>query len=102
MNQMPRIHRLTQQPGRCRAWLSYPWLVALLLPLGCTLITDVDRSKIPEPPAIEPDPVPPDAGEARDAAVPPAETDAGNDAAAPDAPEPDATAPDAAPAADGG
>lgn len=63
---------------------------AAALALGCTLITDVDRSKIPAPPVVEPDPLL-DAG-AEDAGTPPAASedagtvgDAGSDAAAPDA-----------------
>jgi hypothetical protein len=53
---MSRFDRLFQR-------LSPLWATASLLHLGCTLITDVDRSKIPEPPTIQPDPVPtPDAG----------------------------------------
>jgi len=40
------------------------WALCALPQLACTLITDVDRSKIPVPAIIEPDPVPPDAGAA--------------------------------------
>jgi hypothetical protein len=69
--------------------LLLSWALAALLPLGCTLITDVDRSKIPQPPVIEPDPRPSDAGTV------PSTPDAadGSDAGAlPDA-APDATVP---------
>jgi len=99
---MLRIHRPMQHRSGGR--LSYLWVVAALLSFGCTLITDVDRSKIPQLPVIEPDPVvdagnpnPPD-GPGPDAGL----TDAGDagaepvgDAGAPDAPTSDA-GPDAA------
>jgi hypothetical protein len=79
---MFRFDRLLQR-------LSPLWVTASLLHLGCTLITDVDRSKIPEPATIEPDPVPPsDAGPEQ-----PELTDAGaaGDAAAAADATPDAT-----------
>ncbi len=75
------------------------WSVACLtvaLGAGCTLITDVDRSKIPAAEVIPPDPPPPqrDAGDS-----PPVEDDAGS------TPELDAGTPGpdaAAPASDAG
>ena len=81
---------------------------AAALAVGCTLITDVDRSKIPPPPVVEPDPVR-DAG-LEDAGTPPpneedagAVSDAGADAATTDAGPGDAGSPDLADAqADGG
>jgi len=67
--------------------------VGALLHLGCTLITDVDRTKIPQPPPFQPEG---DAGE-----VPPEpETDAGVVADA--APEPQDGSTDPAPSGDGG
>jgi hypothetical protein len=76
------------------------------LAAGCTLITDVDRSKIPLPPVVAPDPQF-DAGPQADAGTPPVSTDdagaasdAGTDAAASDAG--DASAPLADAQADGG
>jgi hypothetical protein len=67
--------------------LLLSWALASLLPLGCTLITDVDRSKIPEPPVIEPDPRPSDAGMEPS---PPDAADVGDAGAVADA-APDAT-----------
>jgi hypothetical protein len=52
---MLRIDRFSQR-------LLCLWALAALPQLACTLITDVDRSKIPPPAVIEPDPKPPDAG----------------------------------------
>jgi hypothetical protein len=65
------------------------WACATLPQLACTLVTDVDRSKIPAPAIIEPDPEPepedvdagagdagPDPGEAADGGTD-AESDAG-------------------------
>jgi hypothetical protein len=64
---------------------------ATALAAGCTLITDVDRSKIPQPPVVAPDPLR-DAGPHPDGGTPPESTgdagtasDAGTDAAASDA-----------------
>lgn len=68
---------------------------ATALAAGCTLITDVDRSKIPEPPVVAPDPDL-DAGPLADSGTPPTMEDAGllSDAA-PDAAASDAAASDA-------
>jgi hypothetical protein len=71
--------------------------VGALLHLGCTLITDVDRTKIPQPPPFLPEG---DAGE-----LPPEpETDAGVVADAAPEPEDGSTdpGPDAAPSGNGG
>jgi hypothetical protein len=102
---MLRIDRFSQR-------LLCLWALAALPQLACTLITDVDRSKIPVPPIIEPDPKPVlDAG-AEDAGVEDAGAqDAGNVGpadsgpdAAPTEPELDAGTMDLgdAQAADGG
>ena len=81
---------------------------ATVLAASCTLITDVDRSKIPQPPVVAPDPLL-DAGPEADGGTPPVSTDAGavtdaaTDAAASDAAPGDAGAMDLADAqADGG
>jgi hypothetical protein len=69
----------------------FRWRLSLLatttaLAAGCTLITDVDRKKIPQSPVVAPDPVL-DAGTAADGGTPPDATgdvvtsDAGTDAA---------------------
>ena len=55
---------------------------ATALAAGCTLITDVDRSKIPQPPVVAPDPSI-DAGAQDDGGTPPEST--GDAAAASDA-----------------
>jgi hypothetical protein len=66
-------------------------LTAAALSAGCTLITDVDRSKIPAPEVIPPPATPPDEG---DGGTPPAtESDAGDGGAEPG----DAAAGDSAP-----
>ena len=110
-----RLSSRPRAPTRWKRWtesslekLSWPraarvaWLrlcaVGALLHLGCTLITDVDRTKIPQPPPFQPEG---DAGET----PPEPETDAGVG-------EPDAAAgrrdggsqpiADAAPTGDGG
>jgi hypothetical protein len=76
--------------------LLLSWALASLLPLGCTLITDVDRSKIPQPPVIGPDPVPSDAGGEVPAPPDAADiSDAGADAT-PDAADTTGAEPDAA------
>lgn len=99
---MLRMDRLSQR-------LLCLWALSAVPQLACTLITDVDRSKIPPPAIIEPDPEPdsgappPDtadagpvdagagnAGDAGDAATAEPESDAGvvgevGDAAATDA-----------------
>jgi hypothetical protein len=79
---------------------------ATALAAGCTLITDVDRSKIPLPPVVAPDPQL-DAGPESDAGTPPesvddagAPSDAGTDAAVSDAGDAGAQRADAQ--ADGG
>jgi hypothetical protein len=80
---------------------------ATALAAGCTLITDVDRSKIPQPPVVAPDPEL-DAGPQADAGTPPADdagatSDGGPDAAASDAAAGDAGGTDLTDAqADGG
>ncbi|HEU4577298.1 MAG TPA: hypothetical protein VFS67_03515 [Polyangiaceae bacterium] len=71
---------------------------ATALTASCTLITDVDRSKIPEPPVVTPDPIL-DAGPATDGGTPPSTEDAGLADAGPDAAG-DAAASDAGTAAD--
>jgi hypothetical protein len=97
---MLRIDRFSQ---RLLCWCA----LAALPQLACTLITDVDRSKIPVPPIIEPDPRPVlDAG-VEDAGAQDAGSDGGADSgadAAPAEPELDAGAMDLgdAQAADGG
>ena len=88
------VQRLALAPCFPMDRLSLRLLVlgtATALAASCTLITDVDRSKIPEPPVVAPDPLV-DAGVPQDAAVPPASaddgdaaTDAGPDAAPGDA-----------------
>jgi hypothetical protein len=105
MQKMLELHRFTLHRFTLRL-LSLGAVVSLLS-VGCTLITDVDRSKIPEPPVIEPDPLPAPDGGAPDAGMETQAGDAGGvpDAAAPDAagePELDAAVPDAAAQADGG
>lgn len=62
-------------------------LLLAIATAGCTLITDVDRKKIPQPPVVAPDPVL-DAGPEGDGGEPPESTeepgdtsDAGTDAA---------------------
>jgi hypothetical protein len=99
---MLRIDRFSQR-------LLCLWALAALPQLACTLITDVDRSKIPVPPIIEPDPKPPldagveDAGAQDAGSVDAGAADSGPDAA-PSEPELDAGAPDPGDAqpADGG
>ena len=51
---MLRMDRLSQRLLFCL------WTSAALPQLACTLVTDVDRSKIPPPAIIEPDPEPED------------------------------------------
>ena len=83
---------------------------ATALAAGCTLITDVDRSKIPPPPVVAPDPVRDAGSTAEDGGTPPESTgdagaasDAGTDAAASDAAPGDAGSTELADAqADGG
>jgi hypothetical protein len=83
---------------------------ATALAAGCTLITDVDRSKIPPPPVVTPDPVRDAGSTPEDGGTPPESTgdagaasDAGTDAAASDAAPGDAGSTDLADAqADGG
>ena len=99
------MDRLSLRDTRTRLFLL---AMATALAAGCTLITDVDRSKIPPPPVVAPDPVL-DAGSAPDAGSPPESTedaaasDAGTDAAASDAALGDAGSTELADAqADGG
>jgi hypothetical protein len=66
---------------------------AAALAASCTLITDVDRSKIPQPPVVAPDPDL-DAGPQADGGSSPESTD---DAGAASDAGPDATASDAGP-----
>jgi hypothetical protein len=78
--------------------MARPSLLLLLgtataLAAGCTLITDVDRSKIPQPPVVAPDPLL-DAGPQADGGAPPESTD---DAGAASDAGPDTTESDAAP-----
>jgi hypothetical protein len=81
---MLRIDRFSQR-------LLWLWALSALPQLGCTLITDVDRSKIPAPEVILPDPEPPatDAGAADAGNLQPEPADGGSDAA-PAEPDPDA------------
>jgi len=86
-------------------WRLLPlWAGASLLHLGCTLITDVDRSKIPAPAEIEPDPEPTPADAGGENPAQPEAVDAGDAGSLADAaPELDASpmeSPDAQ--ADGG
>jgi len=97
------MDRLSLRDTRTRLFLL---AMATALAAGCTLITDVDRSKIPAPPVVAPDPVL-DAGPAGDSGSPPESTDdagdAGTDAAASDAALGDAGSTELADAqADGG
>lgn len=82
---MFRFDRLFQR--LLPSWVIPLWVTASLLQPGCTLITDVDRSKIPQPPTIEPDPQPSDAGTENPL---PDTADAGGDAALADDSTPDA------------
>lgn len=82
------MDRLSLFPRDTRTrWRLFLIATATALAAGCTLITDVDRKKIPQPPVVAPDPVL-DAGPEGDGGEPPESTeepgdtsDAGTDAA---------------------
>lgn len=89
--------------GPFSRWFPAPLLhlcvvagMAAALGTGCTLITDVDRSKIPAAEVVPPDPPPPPPA---DAGEPPAQGDAGSEPDAGGSSEPDAASP---PAGDAG